>query len=788
MKKIFLLFKSALFWIIFIAIFCILLNILINLLISYIWNYIINKFFPSSLSFLKYLLILILFSYNYFLLRSIVISWIFEWQHPFQFFSIYKERQTYLNYLKTILNDFVIAIDAILKDFNSLSKIQFEFFDSFFYLFEEEYNIYHDLYIKTTSNENGNNNNLIRYKMSKCQIKYYNLLSSIKTRLNSNNLKNILLTKYKNKDNVKDNKEINGNVQENINNIRQLKLLLNEFQNIIEKYDKSNYTYMSPFYLFNLFFNDTFGSLSLYSLQFKKNFEKYQIDEDFTPNGKIHYSLIRNKNNINNDNINDNTNSNTNDNNINLDNNKDDGVLMIFCLPNATLYELIPKGKIEFYLNNGFSFLGFNYNGYGYSKGSPNFKNLKKNILELYDFIVHNTKYNFRKICVMGHSIGGIPAIYLAKNRHVDLLISDRNFCDINRLANNLYFGRILKFLLKNMFIGDTDNIQNFCDFNSYKTYKIIIYSPVDSLIYNDASIKSGISRYIIKNYIVYKNSENMNNVMKDKENLLDIVFNKYEKESFMDKFLEIAHLYYDNKDDINYYNNEYYNYNEENLIDNIMDNGNKDIEQILDKLFSIFLGSCDDLYILIKKNISKRREKIFIDNYFNNLLIWGIQKPKEDENLEFYSYKGKQALKDAYNLLNKNTNNKNQIKDNKTPLLLTNLKDNFKKIVNVIDNLEITLNSNININNNVNIIDDDENIKERLISSDSEEIRTNIDNNNNINKDMNLNKKNDFYNKLNNITGNIKLLKSYSGHNRGLSEEELQLFYMFLLSSGIIR
>ena len=113
---------------------------------------------------------------------------------------------------------------------------------------------------------------------------------------------------------------------------------------------------------------------------------------------------------------------------------------------------------------------------------------------------------------------------------------------------------------------------------------------------------------------------------------------------------------------------------------------------------------------------------------------------------------------------------------------------NNFKKIVNVIDNLEINLNSNININNNVNIIDDDENIKERLISSDSEEIRTNIDNNNNINKDMNLNKKNDFYNKLNNITGNIKLLKSYSGHNRGLSEEELQLFYMFLLSSGIIR
>ena len=41
------------------------------------------------------------------------------------------------------------------------------------------------------------------------------------------------------------------------------------------------------------------------------------------------------------------------------------------------------------------------------------------------------------------------------------------------------------------------------------KNTKIIIYSPNDFLIINDSSVKSGIARYIIKKYIIYKNNEN---------------------------------------------------------------------------------------------------------------------------------------------------------------------------------------------------------------------------------------------------------------------------------------
>ena len=128
----------------------------------------------------------------------------------------------------------------------------------------------------------------------------------------------------------------------------------------------------------------------------------------------------------------------------------------------------------------------------------------------------------------MGHSIGGVAACYLAKNRYVDLLISDRNFCDIIRLANNIYCGQLLSSLLSLLLIGKTDNINNF--FNKMKNdkingsknenknaiNKIIIYSPTDMLILNDSTLKSGVSRYIIKNYIIYKNNKN-NAVIRNK-------------------------------------------------------------------------------------------------------------------------------------------------------------------------------------------------------------------------------------------------------------------------------
>ena len=785
-KKLCSIFKNYIFWIVFIAILCVSLDVLFNFLVVKLWSFLIDEYIPSSFYYIKYLIIIILFFFNYFLLRHITISWIFEWQYPFQFFSMFKERQNYLNVLKMTLNNFTNAIDVLIDDFNSLPKIEIEYFEYFFNLFEEEYNIYHTLY--TIVHSHNNNNNLIRYKMSKCQINYYTLLNEINMLINNNSLKNILTIKKKKKDDSnKDNNNIfiNSNNNSNIENkkiLMQLKSLLVRFHNIIDKYDISNYTFMSPAYLFNLFFNDTFGSLSLYSLQFKKNNENYQLEENFTPKGKIHYALIRRKS-ITNEIGKDNNEIKNNDLiSENSSNNADDGILLIFCLPNGGIYELIPKSKIDFYMDRGFSFLCWNYNGYGYSKGSPSFKNIRTSVLELYDIIVHNPKYNFKKICVMGHSIGGVPAFYLAKNRNIDLIISDRNFCDLPRLVNNFLCGGILSFLLKCLFIGKTNNLENFDDINLKNTYKIIFFSPKDALILNDASVKSGISRYIIKNFIIYRNNENR--IIKDKENILDIVFDKTEKERFLNIFLQMIHLYYEinnnnigNKDETNSFS--YYSMDK-------TDNFNFTLDKFLFSFFNKFYGCCcDDLSIFVNMKVSLRRQKIFIDNFFNNLIIWGVQSEMELLNFEFYSDKGVSTLKEASNSLDEFITNINQI-DNLKKTLLKNNSENLKKIVKVVDNLDIIFTKNNNNNISYDIKDND-NVKENLISNNLKEVITVKNSGDEINKDDILITKNIFYDKLERIKGNIKILKINAGHNGWLNDEESEQYEKFLLYSRII-
>jgi hypothetical protein len=443
-----------------------------------------------------------------------------------------------------------------------------------------------------------------------------------------------------------------------------------------------------------------------------------------------------------------------------------------------------------------------------------------------------NPKYNFKKICVMGHSIGGVAACYLAKNRHVDLLISDRNFCDMPRLANNFYCGKCLSTLIKLLFIGKTDNIYNFCSFNNEnlnnngiaklnfdkdeeklhknKVNRIIVYSPVDMLILNDSTVKSGVARYIIKNYIIYKNKEN-NKVIKGQENLLDIVFNKNNKIRFINNFLELIHLYYDKKDN--------YNLNSTNLINLNVNNNNNDSnlkiedlnqtkleEDLLFSFFDKFFGiCCDNLNFISNNNLSLRRETIFINNFFNNLLIWGAQgsNSKEEDFFEFHSYRGKKILKEAYNLLNEFNSKKSEGNINTTKItrLIALITEDIKKIIDVMDNLDIVLPEN---KNSKNIIKEDKEInynlkdknslEEKLIDDNFEEkleinttSNSNIDINNSINNIDNLDK-NEFYHKLNSIKGNIKLFKSYGGHNGLLKVDERDQFYKFLLGTGIIR
>ena len=821
--------QSSLFWMIIVGLFCFLINIGVNVSLAYLWLFLIDELslFSESLLYLKYFIILILFFYNYFLIRKLVILWLFEWQFPFQIFSIYKERQAYLTFLKLRLRNFIRVIELLLDSDNNISKKETNDIESFFSLFEEELNIYEQLY-NCVNNNSNNNNNLVRYKMSRYQIKYYNLLKAINSTLNENDTKNDLLNLKQNINSFSNTIINNNSLPNKQNSLNQLNILLNEFLNIIAKYDWNNYTYMSPSYLYNLIFNDTFGSLSLYSLQFKKKIEEYQYEENFTPQGKIHYTLLINK-------------QRANGNNKKIENNlisenddkKNDGTLLLFCLPNGGCYELIPKIKIDFYLNNGFSFLCWNYKGYGYSKGRANFSNVKSDVLELYDTIINNPKYNFKKICVMGHSIGGVAACYLAKNRHVDLLICDRNFCDMTRLVNNFYCGKCLSCLIKYLFIGQTDNIYNFCNYNNESQIKngmvklnynnddknhnstnvnsIIIYSPVDMLILNDSTIKSGVARYIIKNYIIYKNKEN-NQIIKGQENLLDIVFNKNNKITFINTFSELIHSYYDlsdnvyNADDIilEIHNNDIINNGKKNENSNQAKAITKEESNLLFSFFDKFFGiCCDNLNFLSMNKVSLRRETIFIDNFFNNLLIWGVQggDSEEEEYYEFYSYRGKKILEEANDILYNNLmKNSTQINKTKISIIVKLISEDLKKIIDVMDNLDIILPGNENNKiitkentQEINNLEENNSLKEKLIENNEEKNEISFNSNSisntysNINKDDKSYKNDKFYNKLNCIKGNIKLFKTFAGHNGLLRVDEREQFFTFLLNTGII-
>ena len=108
-------FKNPLFYIVLTALICLIINVGINVSFAYLIIFLVDKFLKSYY-YLKYLLIPILFIYNYLILRTILRHWLFEWQFPFQIFSIYKERQNYLAFLKERVNRFINDIDVLIDE------------------------------------------------------------------------------------------------------------------------------------------------------------------------------------------------------------------------------------------------------------------------------------------------------------------------------------------------------------------------------------------------------------------------------------------------------------------------------------------------------------------------------------------------------------------------------------------------------------------------------------------------------------------------------------------------
>ena len=315
--------------------------------------------------------------------------------------------------------------------------------------------------------------------------------------------------------------------------------------------------------------------------------------------------------------------------------------LLLFCNPNGMIYQLFTPDKFLPFLEGGCDILLWNYRGYGGSSGYPTFKNAKTDALELFDYA--KKKYiNYNKFGVYGYSVGGGSAIFVANQRKLDVLICDRNFTNVSEIVKDIpYVGWFLNYLVKVLNFKYDYNINEFMNSKNKNICKIVLCDPDDEIIPNSASLKAGISKYIIKNYCAEHKLKIKENILElflgSKDNLenkfIEALFNissilkRFDENPFQDIIKTKQHKTNNKKEKTNL--NDF-------LLLNVSNNYNSDkkyfknilIKTII-KIFNCFKFSAENLDNFKKKD-ENRLKVLFINNYFNNFIVWGsISKDK---------------------------------------------------------------------------------------------------------------------------------------------------------------
>ena len=403
-------------------------------------------------------------------------------------------------------------------------------------------------------------------------------------------------------------------------NIKNIKEILIEYIGIKKKW----YQFA---YIRNMFNNILFGTIEQFHVELPNYFffeEKSFLTSD---NQRIEYIIIHPE-----------EERTINNNETNKKN------ALIICGPNGSAYQLFSKNiHLDYYLRRGLDIICWNYRGYGFSTGKASYNNIRTDVIELYNEIKKLDKY--KKIGVHGISIGGIPACYLSSEKNdIQLLISDRNFGQIEYIIRTLPIGYFLINFYKIFLFQKTRTID---DYLNTKCYKIVLNDPMDSIVKECGSLKTLTSEKIIntnlfkQNITSHNNSNNeniplsnyssnfKNDISKHKKNSLDFLLDKKEdKEIFINCLLDICDEVNLNKNEIN--NTKDKDSSNEIIIDEVEKSRLKILKKIRDIFFNFSSGG-DSLNTLfdIKKTW---RKIIFIINFFNNLIIWGNKNIDENE------------------------------------------------------------------------------------------------------------------------------------------------------------
>ena len=657
----------------------IILLILIVLQIESFFYFLLKIIFKNII-----LLILFLLIFHYLFFHYIIESFLFLIQIPFFGKQSYKSNGGVLaKELITYLSLFIDICEKIVDNEKiDLSQEYINLLDIY-----EKFNILIYIFYEMKK----------RYGLSAHQKKFYDSL--VTWRKHFNQFK-VLQFFQENK------KFINSNT--NILFNKNLLILIQDTNIIIkicEDYICDNYHFLSFKKILYYINNDTFHSDNQYKTEFSLKFKEQYNSFITKDNKEIDYVIIEGKRIIdlfsartkfqgNSENKNENNDNNNNiintkeENNLSIltNNSKNSDIndesdyssfitysnylqektknknLIIYCNPNSMTYQFFSPEKFYFYFEGGCDILLWNYRGYGQSDGFSTFENVKNDILELFDEIQKLNKYD--KIGVHGYSIGGIPAIHLAKNRNIDLLISDRNFVNFGEIAKMYSLGGLLKFFCKFFWIERFDNINNYLFTKNPDCIKVILCDPLDEVVLNNGSLKSGISRYVLSKF-------------NKKENALDIFLDSYEKYAFTNSLINIEEFIEKN----NSFNDNLF------MI-------------YLSRFFDCFSFGTEDL--INYKQYDKNKLKIFcIDNFFNNFFVWGTRLNVENKEKNiFYDTNNNlnyiEKAIDNLELLQSMKSNLEELIDDEDILKhIKMVKDGFIRMKNNID--DIKLNDDLN-------------------------------------------------------------------------------------------
>lgn len=426
------------------------------------------------------------------------------------------------------------------------------------------------------------------------------------------------------------------------NSINKIMLNISNITTILDDFTNKGRGIHSLVRIKTILYNDLFLSLNQAKIELEDYFDLDEYTLKTKDNNLINYIIIKSQP---------------------SDNNTRATSLMIICGPNGAPFEFFSKNiSLGKYISRGVDVLCWNYRGYGYSTGKATFDNLRSDIIELYEQVKKTGIYT--KIGVHGISIGGIPSCYLANNKKIDLLISDRNFASLDLIANALQFGNILYYTYKLLVFPSSSTINDYFD---AKCYKVILNDPKDTIVRESASIKTVASRYIINNYLYLQSNHQMStqlelldtriiansqneNEKSDLDGLDLLLESKSKKELFMTKIIEISKGLndgqLDGKKEPNCFMKLYYkmkcNKKEfySNLKEEELQNTSGVFDFIKNKLtdfFKSFESAGDKLHTVVKIK-GTRLQKLFLKNFFNNFIVWGTEYYNEKTNTSFFS------------------------------------------------------------------------------------------------------------------------------------------------------